>query len=521
MVSNLKSGTLYVRVTVSDPGLVSVGGVEITGTTTGVASVWVPSPALLGTGSYKGTFTIEACLNDATCRSGQLRGSPATFTVTYNVGSPVQLDTVMPGMVESGHGGQAILRSNGLSNVSSVSIGDQSATSLRIVDDSEIHFGYPALSPGVYPVAVRRGEASSPLQAQMVVFEPATYPHAHVDMQAPPGYLYEPRKILYDARTRSMIVAVRVAYFVNGVKTYQDRDTVLQRYTFADGVWSFTADRIWNDFSDMEFTPGHDTLLASVQDTVVHMDPVTLDWLPIDGARGASGELAVLNDGSVLSANGHPQIPTLMTMYSLATHLVSTPWITDGGEAKRLTRASIGVSGDGSMVLAQEDVESGYLTRYFPTRGTWETLTAATFGRPLDATRGRGLQIDRTGQRVVLENYRDTPAPPLVVLGPTLGKLGVIDGQFTASVVDPSGTRVYAMSRESISGVDVCTLRAFDISTAPPAPSDSFPEITAGGYPLSIECVHGTDEVPSVVLAEDGRTIFSAGRQGVEVIPLP
>ncbi len=67
------------------PAVGSIGSVVITSSTTGQATVFPVSPASLGIGTFASTITVRACLNDQTCATGQLSGSPQTITVSYTV----------------------------------------------------------------------------------------------------------------------------------------------------------------------------------------------------------------------------------------------------------------------------------------------------------------------------------------------------------------------------------------------------------------------------------------------------
>jgi hypothetical protein len=83
--SGTGSGTLYVLVVPADPALISVGNVAISGTTSGQAVVTPAAPTTAGAGKHSTTIAVTACLNDATCKTNQIAGSPQTINVTYTV----------------------------------------------------------------------------------------------------------------------------------------------------------------------------------------------------------------------------------------------------------------------------------------------------------------------------------------------------------------------------------------------------------------------------------------------------
>lgn len=104
------SGTLYITVSANNPnGFFNVTSVTITGNT-GQLGVIPALPSSLKAGRFQGTITISACLNDSTCKTGQLSGSPQTIPVDYAVASGVDGDTVTPRVIPAGTAGTVILR---------------------------------------------------------------------------------------------------------------------------------------------------------------------------------------------------------------------------------------------------------------------------------------------------------------------------------------------------------------------------------------------------------------------------
>jgi hypothetical protein len=79
------SGTLYIVLTPADPTLVSITNPVVTGKTSGQATITPASATSVGIGSHATTVSVQACLNDATCQTGQISGSPQTISVTYSV----------------------------------------------------------------------------------------------------------------------------------------------------------------------------------------------------------------------------------------------------------------------------------------------------------------------------------------------------------------------------------------------------------------------------------------------------
>jgi hypothetical protein len=88
-VTGLSGGTVYFLILVSGTAVQTVSNVTITGPTTGVADVIPASSASLGSGTHTGTITVVACVNDPSCSSGAISGSPQVVDVTYQVGGVV------------------------------------------------------------------------------------------------------------------------------------------------------------------------------------------------------------------------------------------------------------------------------------------------------------------------------------------------------------------------------------------------------------------------------------------------
>jgi hypothetical protein len=78
------SGTLYVLIYVGNPSIATAEGFSVVGSS-GFTTIVPASATALGPGSFTETITVKACLNDPTCASSQLQGSPQTVTVNYTI----------------------------------------------------------------------------------------------------------------------------------------------------------------------------------------------------------------------------------------------------------------------------------------------------------------------------------------------------------------------------------------------------------------------------------------------------
>jgi hypothetical protein len=83
-VSGTGSGTLYVVVTSSNPAVAAMGPITL-GSSSASAEIIPAALQTLGPGLHTATITVRACLNDASCASNQINGSPQTVAVTYRI----------------------------------------------------------------------------------------------------------------------------------------------------------------------------------------------------------------------------------------------------------------------------------------------------------------------------------------------------------------------------------------------------------------------------------------------------
>lgn len=74
------------------------------------ASVEPAAASTLLPGNYSTTITLTACVDDPTCKTNQLPGSPQTFNVSYTLRSDIQGDVLGPRVVTAGEAGTVILR---------------------------------------------------------------------------------------------------------------------------------------------------------------------------------------------------------------------------------------------------------------------------------------------------------------------------------------------------------------------------------------------------------------------------
>jgi len=83
-ITGTGTGTLYVLLSTSDPAVATVGAITL-GTNSAATEIIPAAVEALGPGQHTATITVRACLNDATCATNQVNGSPATVTVNYRI----------------------------------------------------------------------------------------------------------------------------------------------------------------------------------------------------------------------------------------------------------------------------------------------------------------------------------------------------------------------------------------------------------------------------------------------------
>ena len=226
-VTGVTTGTLYVTVQVNNPNnLFTVTSPTITGNS-GQVSVVPAIPSSLSAESFSGSITITACLNDASCQTGQLSGSPQTIPVSYVIASGVDGNTVTPRVVPANTAGMVILRGAGFTGATSVNFGSATASSLTVVSDSEIHASYPALAADSYPVTINSGNIS--FSASMLAVSPPAFTATAIPYPSGDALIYpDSAEIEYDAQRTALFILLPGGNSTN---------PTLLRYGFDGSAW--------------------------------------------------------------------------------------------------------------------------------------------------------------------------------------------------------------------------------------------------------------------------------------------
>jgi len=468
-VTGVTSGTLYINVTANAPNsFFSVTTPTIAGNS-GQISVVPATPFALQAGSFQGSITVNVCLNDPTCQTGQLAGSPQLIQIDYDNASGVDGDTVTPRVVPANAAGNVILRGAGFTGATSVSFGSSAAASMTVVSDTEIHASYPSLAAGTYPVTINSGGIS--YTATLVAVAPPAF---SATLISPPSSGI-PTEIEYDAQRAALFVSVAQA----------SPNFALQRYAFDESTntWASPTQVSLQNLVQFHLSPDGTHVLALVQNNsqanVVELDPVALQQTkstPVSTSNACGFALA--NDGNGIVGNcAGGQTPGFV--FGTFSRTVS-PMLTQTTGIHPTV-----ASGDGSIVALD---------------GT--NFIAST--EMVSPTGTVGYSADLVGDRFIDGNG------VLNQSGQLLGSVSTPVGG--ANVINWAGTRVYGYTPSTTSCI--ATLSTFDLTASPTG--GQYPEI---GTPISLaqNCDLGGDQS---AITPDGNTVFILSTGAVFVQPL-
>ncbi len=503
---------VYLIIRVTGPAVANVTNITLSSTNSGQGSVVPADPAQLGYGSFSSTITVVACTTDPNCTGAQLAGSPATINVTYTVGSSVETDTVMPRVVAAGETGAVILRGHGFTPATSVSFGGQSATSLTVVNDSEIHASYPSLPAGTYPISLNAGALSH--HASLVSVAPPAFPAASLTYPSAPIAV---QGLVFDPEHSALFVAVHGA----------SGDAVL-RYAFSGGAWQSPSVAPVGTLGGIALSHDGSQLLVATDSGLTELSSQDLSVtrttaLPTDVGRDHPLSVALANDGNALITRDLGGFTRPLLYSESAKTLIVEGAQTSGSLAYN---AFAGASADGSSVLIAQagglsspqpllkyDASLGTLT---PTSLNYET-TANVFGPQTLAAFAPAM--DTNGSHIVLIGHAQLAAVfATQVYDSNLQLLGTLPVMTIAAVISPDGTRAYALD-------DSGNLSAFDL-TASPAGQGAYPQVGASVMLGTFgETTDYAGELPyarvKMAISPDAGTLFLAGSGGVGVQPAP
>lgn len=491
-VTGTVSGTLYILINITGTAVASAPAVVVTGPTTGQATIAVLPPSVLGPGTHTSTVQVRACINDATCNTGQLQGSPQSIAVTYAIGSATPADAVVPRVVADAVGGEVVLRGS-LNGATSIAFGSTPAVSMTTVSSTEVRASYPALAAGTYPVRVNGGSlqfsgalvvVSSPAFSQQTV----QYPRAAVRIA----------NVLFDAERNALLVAA--AYVGDGGE--------LWRYTYSGNTWSAPTITPVPNIEDIALSLDGSRLFTVTENAILELDPVSLTTLrsvpaPLSPVIGEDVQkklhyIAIANDGTAI-VTSHPD--GTVGHSHLFYYFPSVGAFTPGDFVYSHPNGwypTLAASGDGSRVF----IGLGGLSPA-PTHLQYRTTTRTISATSSTARQANGqpLAVDRLANRIGIAGVFSA-----AVYDQDFSQLGEMPGTPLVVNINPSGTRAIALYENN-------ELRNFDITAAAAA----LPEI---GTPISVVAPSAQAGIKTAV-TPDGQTVFYGGNGAVTVVPLP
>jgi len=525
-ISGPVNGSLYVLSTSTITNVsIELKYSSQTGQTPTINIVATPISASLATpDTYTGTVTLTACVDDPTCQTGQLPGSPQTVNITYSVESNatfVQGDVVAPRVVMSGQPGTVRIRGRGLSGTTDVRLGSTAATAVKVdslAGDTTVNVTYPALSAGSYPVTVNSG--AIPFTGSLVVVDAPNFAATTLQYPSTPQ---EIGGIFYDAQQQALFVAAR----------YTDsQSNQLLKFQRSAGAWLAPVAVSVPNIQDVALSADGTVLLVTTDKAMMEFDPAGLAALGtypvldnlVNAGTAYLQNLAVANDGYAFVTTGGAN-PSHEFLYSAARHMFIT--LTSANTSPpasldpRLYFGNPGVSGDGSLVAitqdprstAQSPMSSRPFLYVYATGGQGSGFLGFRSATYTDRDRSQAPRsakpaLDLAGKRIVLNG------PSTVVLDRAYGPRGTLPNTTRAVAVKPDASRAYTF--DAPNGSDAGTLLTFDLTTSLTGDAQYSP--LNAGVPMAPG--NGTGAI-AMTITPDGGTVFVAGVSGVYVQPVP
>ncbi len=474
-VTGVTTGTVYFKIVAnnvianSPNGLFAVANLIIGGFE-GQADVVPAIPSSIGAGSFKGSITVTACLNDPSCQTGQIAVSPQTIAVSYDIASGVDGNTVTPRAIPANSPGAVILRGAGFTGATSVNFGSFAATSMSVASDSEIDASYPALPAGTYAVSVS-GNAGYSASLEAITPPPFTVTAVPYPLSVTPNYQELP-KLEYDAPRTALFILIP-----GGVST----DSTLMRYAFNGSDWGSPTLVTMTGLIQVHLSPDGTHLLALVapdggHTNMLELDPVTLAQSKMTTVANHFSSFdppcgfALANDGNAIVGNAEDFGFAFGTFSR-----VFTPFSSGGGCDQVASGNGAFVAQNTAMFLASS-----------------ETISNTS------AQTGSGTTADFAGNKFVTAGVVDNQT------GQVLGTVNGIFGQ----VINAAGTRLYGVAPDPVSFQP--TLVTVDLTATPTGSTPLFPQI---GTPITLPgCPVGgcPEEFYALATTPDGATIFVA-----------
>ncbi len=460
-VTGTVSGVLYIVVQVSNGNVLTVSDFVVSGTS-GQATVSVGGPNRLGAGTFNELLIIHACVNDATCATGELAGSPAVVQVRYTVGSSVQFDTVTPRVIASQTTSTLILRGQGFMGMPTISIGGLAATAVTVVSDSEIHLTAPALPAGPQTVLIDNGNTA--FTGMVDVVDDTALPSTVIPWpNIPDNQTKHPEALLYEPIHRVLFV---VATDLSGSR-------YLHRFAYSAG-WSRTDSLDIAQSTDVKLSPDGTLLFVVYHDRIEVRDSTSLVVSravpkPTDPFLGNEdlGDMVITNDGMALLAwsgpnsGGGPVAIMSLKDYSIyqapgnvdimnGVHPVVSR---DGSQA--MLMAEIFYNSSTGLVISQPGVN--IYPQYFP---RWLTMVSNNVTNHLDLLVQQ--VVSATDTNLILQDIGTISLPTGLNLpnngAVAIGRAFAIDGNNLLHAWDIATAPVAGQFAEVVTPIDVSML---------------------------------------------------------------
>ena len=515
-VTGSPSGTLYILVGIAGQGILNVSNFVVTSGNAGQGTVSVEPPTTLGVGTYAGTITVQACLNDQTCKTGELAGSPRTINVTYTISAPVVADVALPRVLVAGSSGEVVLRGSGFTGSTGASFGGTAAKSVAVISDTEIHATYPTtLAPGT--LAVSLVGSATPFAANVVVVAPQAYAAATLTYPRQP---YRIEKVVFDAARQVLYVAADMT-----AASIPPADAVLWRYVYGAGAWSAAQEISITDLQDVTLSNDGASLYVATRNNLQVFD-ATAPSSPIGSPLAAPSppgagfwlkQFALANDGNAVTAtegqvsfvpgNGPSEAylwsptPSPGVFAALGNNGFLTAY-QDGGSPDLVSSA------DGTLVFA---TQGGLPTlQYSPVSGL---ITPTTI--QIVHISDQPAAVDDHATRLAV--YAGTDNRVYDASAGTYTLHGTIPATSPTTVrvviVNPAGTRAFALGSDSV-------LHSYDLTQV--ASGSNLPEVGSGtALAIPDSAVPQTFTTLRTAVTPDGSTLFVAGAGGVAIAPAP
>lgn len=468
------------------------------------SSGWLSYSPISGSGLPQ-SITINAAGMPAGSYTANIEFDVGGITKTVPVSLVVkaaQVTFVAPYVATENVAGDVVIRGYGFSALATpqVTFGGTLASSMTVVNDTEIHASYPALTAGSYSVVVQDG-GSLPTGATLVVVPAPSYSYSAISR--PTGGTAIPQgNLIYDAERQAIYVGDTNLDFSSS--SYVDR---VERYYFSGGNWVAGSPATFpyphNLNSRIALAPDGSSLLKTDNAAIRQLDPSTLSTTSSTSTGTVFGNVSTLNlmamanDGFAVG-NAFPQgSDAVYYRYDFQDKVFYTLGMpvgfTDPGNRRLVASA------DGSRILA---VDINYSSNpeplfYYDASSTSFVETA------LSTLYIDMVTLDRSGVKSALAG-----SSTVTVYDADFNSLGTLTVP-TAMVMSPDGTALYTYTNSDKG------LHKYDLTS--PDGLGSFTLASSS----TITDLPGDNGGATMTISPDGGTLFLVGNQRVIVTPVP